>query len=227
MVEIAGTPIINTGGYGYGYNGMDGINAGGGNWIWAFLLFALLGRGFNYGDNGGTNPVYAAQQFSQLDNGIRSIQNGLCDTTFELSNNVKDSMYNTAMSINGINTNLGNAICSQTYELSNQIRNIGERLDSCCCTTQRAIDGVNFNNEKNANAIIQAGNTNTQRIIDWLSNKELSDKNQKIFEMSQKAQTAEIIAAQKPQAPIPAYLQPNPYASYFGGFGSYGNCCNF
>lgn len=208
LTEIGGgTPVIQTGG---GYDMM------GGNWIWAFLLFALLGRGgFGYGNDNGTNPVYSAQQFGQLDNGVRAIQNGLCNSTYELSNNIKDSMYNTAMSIHGVNTNIGNAICSQTYELTNQIRNIGDKIDHGYCGIQRGIDSINFSGERNTNAIIQAGNANTQRILDYLQCKELSDKNEKIFEMSQKAQTLEIIAAQKPQAPVPAYLQPNPYAPYF------------
>lgn len=228
MVDIGGTPVIQTGG-GYGYDGM------GGNWIWAFLLFALLGRnGFGYGDNRGDagieRSIYNSQNFGQLDNGIRAIQTGLSDLGFSLNNSIKDGFYSNAMGIQNVNTNLGNAICSQTYELNNQIRNLGERLSDCCCTTQRAIDGVNFNNERNANAIIQSQERGTQRILDWLNTKELSDRDQKIFEMSQKAQTLEIIAAQKPQAPVPAYIQPSPYEAYYPnayGYGrNFGHGCN-
>lgn len=223
MVDIGGTPVIQTGGYGY-----DGM---GGNWIWAFLLFALLGRGGfgGVGTDAGLvtsaveKSVFNAQQFGQLDNGIRAIQNGLCDSTFALNNSIKDGFYSNAAAVQNVNSVLGNAICTQTYELTNQIRNISDRISDCCCTTQRAIDGVNFNIERNSNAIIQSNERNTDRILDWLRTKELSDKNQTIFEMSQKAQTAEIIAAQKPVAPVPAYLQPNPYASYYGGYGCYSN----
>lgn len=228
MVDVGTTPVIQTGN-GYGCDGM------GGNWIWAFLLFALLGRnGFGYGDNGREagieRSIYNSQNFTQLDNGVRSIQNGLCDLTFSLNNSIKDGFYSNAMGIQGVNTNLGNAICNQTYELNNQIRNLGERLSDCCCTTQRAIDGVNFNNERNTNAIIQSQERGNQRIIDWLNAEKLSNRDQKIFEMSQREQTREIIAAQKPQAPVPAYIQPSPFEVYYPsayGYGrNFGGGCN-
>lgn len=209
LTDVGGnTPIIQTGG-----NGMDSF---GGNWIWAFLIFALLGNNGGFGNNNNqVNPIYQSQQFTQLDGGIRAIQNGLCDTTYTLTNGLKDGFYNNAMNMQHINTNLGNAICNQTYELSNRMNAISSQIASCCCDTQRSVDSVNLNMERQTNAIIQSQNHGTQRILDWLSNKELSDKNQQIFEMSQKAQTLEIIAAQKPIAPIPAYIQPNPYATYY------------
>lgn len=212
MIEIGGTPIINAGGYGGYAGGFDG--GMGGNWIWAFLLFALLGNGGFGGNNTLDKSIFTSQNFNQIDNGIRALQNGLCDSVYAVNNSVKDGFYSTGMNIQGINQNLGNAICTQTYELANLVRNVGDKVSNCCCTVERAIDSVKFESEKNANAIIQSGDRNTQRILDWLSNKELSDKNQKIFEMSQDAQTAKIIAAQKPVAPVPAYLQPNPYAPF-------------
>lgn len=219
LTDVGGTPVVQTtGGYGDGF---------GGSWIWAFLIFALLGnRGFGYGNQGFynmSNPVYEAQQYSQLDNGIRAVQNGICDSTFALNNSIKDGFYSTARAVDGVNTNLGNALCSTTYELAGKIDANRFASQQCCCDIQRAIDGVNFNSERNTSAIIQNATANTQRILDYLNCKELADKNQQIFEMSQKAQTAEIIASMKPVAPVPAYLQPSPYASY--GFSSCG-CSN-
>lgn len=219
--EIGGTlPVVQTSG-GYG-------DAFGGSWVWAFLLFALLGNGgFNgYGRNGVAavdSAVYASQQFNQLDNGIRALGNGICSSTYDLNNSIKDGFYSTAMGIQGVNTNLGNALCTTTYELAGKINDVGTQMQSCCCQIERGLDGVNFNGERNTNAIIQNATANTQRILDYLSAKELADKNQQIFDMSQKAQTAEIIAAMKPVAPIPAYLQPNPYATY-PNCGGYGYC---
>ena len=173
MIEIGGTPIINTGGcggyYGHGY-GYDGMGAGGGNWIWAFLVFALLGRNGFGGDNNVDKSIFTSQNFNQLDNGIRAVQNGICDSVYAVNNAVKDGFYSTGMNIQGVNQNLGNAICTQTYELANLVRNVGDKVSSCCCSMERAIDGVNFNAERNANAVIQSGDRNTQRILDWLSN---------------------------------------------------------
>lgn len=212
LTDVGGTPVVQTtGGYGDGF--------GGGSWIWAFLIFALLGnRGFGYGgeyaNNGVKDAVYESHQYSQLDNGIRATQNGIADATFALNNSVKDGFYATARAIDGVNTNLGNSLCSTTYELAGKIDANRFASQQCCCEIQRAIDGVNFNSERNTNAVIQNATANTQRILDYLNCKELADKNQQIFEMSQKAQTAEIIASMKPVAPVPAYIQPSPYASY-------------
>ena len=221
LTDVGATPVIQTSA---GYDGMFGNS-----WLGILLVIALLGGGGfgfgGYGRNGVAavdSAVFASQQFNQLDNGIRGIQNGICSSTYDLNNSIKDGFYSTAMGIQGVNTNLGNALCTTTYELAGKINDVANQMQSCCCKIERGIDGVNFNAERNASAIIQNATANTQRILDYLSAKELADKNQQIFDMSQKAQTAEIIAAMKPVAPIPAYIQPNPYASY----SSYGCGCN-
>lgn len=237
MIEIGGNPIIHTGGgYGYGY---DGMGFGGGNSIWAFLLFALLNRGgFGCGDNGAVGverSVYNSQNFNQLDNGIRAVQNGICDSVYAVNNAVKDGFYSTGMNLQGINQNLGNALCTTTYELNNQIRNVGDKVTSCCCTmeraidgVERAIDGVNFNGERNTNAVIQAVDRNGDKILAWLNDDRRAKQDKEINSLNQEIQTQRIIAAQKPVAPVPAYLQPNPYAPYQGNYGyGYGyGCCN-
>ena len=226
LTDVGGTPVIQTG---YG-NGCDGF--GGGNWVWAFLLFALLGGGGFWGrrdhDHTGAgvaaidSAIYGSQQFNQLDNGIRALGNGICSSTYDLNNSIKDGFYSTTRAVDGVNTNLGNALCTTTYELANRINGVGTQLQQCCCDLKQGQMETNFLNERNTNAVIQNATANTQRILDYLSSKELADKNQQIFDMSQRAQTAEIIAAMKPVAPIPAYLQPNPYATY-----NYSNCgCN-
>lgn len=215
------TPITVTGGYpcgGYGYG--DGCGMGG-NWIWAFLLFALLGNGFNrfgngYGDGWGDAAVWKAQEFGQLENGVRATNNGICDSTFALNNSIKDGNFNILRGIDGVNQNLGNAICQSTYELNNSIRNVGFDLQQCCCGIQRGIDSVNFNGERNANAIIQSGNANTQKILDALCASEKNALTRELDETKRMLMEQRIIASQKPVAPIPAYTVPNPYQSYYG-----------
>lgn len=217
MIDVGGTPVIQT-----GYDGGMG-----GNWIWAFLLFALLGRnGFGCGDNGTAGierSIFSSQNFGQLDNGIRAVQNGICDSVYAVNNAVKDGFYSTSLNIQGLNQNLGNALCSTTYELADQIRNVGDKVSSCCCTMERAIDGVNFNAERNANAVIQAVDRNGDKILAWLNDDRRAKQDKEIASLTQEIQTQRIIAAQKPVAPVPAYLQPNPYASYYG-YGAYGTC---
>lgn len=204
-------PPMGMGGYGGGFGY-------GGDW-WAIILLAVLFGGFGggYGGFGGGNgalgmgAIYGAQQFSQLDNGIRSVQNGICDSTFALNN-----------SINAVNTNLGNALCTTTYELASKIDNNRFASQQCCCETQRAIDGVKFGNAQNTcdiiNAIHAEGEATraqlTQNTIQTLRDK-LNDKDRDIqtrdFQLSQLSQNSFIINNLKQPTPVPAYVVANPY----------------
>ncbi len=129
QITEGGTPLtISNGGCGYGYDGM----MGGGNWIWAFLLFALLGFGGNgFGRGRDNDDIWKAQEFGQLENAVRATNSGICDSTFALNNSIKDGNYSTLRAIDGVNQNLGNAICSSTYELNNSIKNVGFDLQQC------------------------------------------------------------------------------------------------
>lgn len=214
-------------GYGGGYGGF------GGELIWVILLAALFG-GFGGGFGGfgggggalGLGAVYGAQQFSQLDNGIRAVQNGICDSTFALNNSIKDGFYS-------VNSNISSALCNTTYELASKIDANRFAAQQCCCETQRAIDGVNFNNSKNTCDIINAihceGNATrdliTQNKIETLQAK-LADKDRDIlardFQLSQLSQNSYLVNALTPPRAIPAYMVPNPNCCYnpCGGCGS-------
>ena len=205
----------NCGGYGgFGMGGWEGLIA-------LIVLAGLFGNGgwgggFGGGGNG-IGAIYGAQQFTQLDNGIRSVQNGICDSTFALNNSVKDGFYS-------VNSNISSALCNTTYELAGKIDANRFAAQQCCCETQRAIDGVNYNNSKNTcdiiNAIHYEGNATrdliTQNKIEMLQAK-LADKDRDIqtrdFQLSQLAQNSYLVKTLNP-TPIPAYTVANPNCCY-------------
>lgn len=109
----------------------------------------------------------------------------------------------------------------------------------CCCQTQRAIDGVNFNLAKgfcdlgnvvnmSTRDIIDNANNNTRAILDFLTTDKintLTAENQSLkLAASQSAQNAFITANQEAQTaellrrlspiPTPAYVVPNPNCCY-------------
>lgn len=109
---------------GYGYNNCGNNGMFGNDGWWAILLFAMIfgwgGNGFggwggnNAGLQGALTRADLCQDtnFAQLENGVRGISQGICDSTFALNN-----------SINGVNTNMlqgfagvDNAICSLGYQ---------------------------------------------------------------------------------------------------------------
>lgn len=249
-------------------SGYDGDGAWGNNgawWIIIFLIFAMMGWGRNgFGGNNNGNDGYncynacctpATQQgmtdafnFNQLDNGIRGIQNGLCDGFYAINSSIAglgSSLLQcccetkTAIMQNGyetrdtINTN-SNAInanlCNGFNGVNQGINNLGYKLQDCCCDIERNIDGVNYNMAKNTSEVIQAQNNNTQKIIDHLTQNEINSLRTELqsaqLQLSQLSQTSNIVNQIKP-CPIPAYLTCSPYTSYNipFGFGNYNNCC--
>ena len=179
----------------------------GGNGVWAIFLFFLLawgGNGFGFGNRGGMSyDVPATKDFvsnefnnQSIINKLNGLENGMCDGFYFLYNSGKDNAYATQ---NGI-TNLG-------YEMQN-----------CCCTTNRNIDAMRYENAKNTCDIINAGNTNTQRIVDTINSYVMEQKDTKIAEQGQLLSEQRIIntinSTLQPPRPIPAYQVANPYCGY-------------
>lgn len=206
-----------------GMGGMFGGN--GGDWT-VFLLFALIfgwgggGNGFGFGNRGATGAVaensYITNEFnySNLSNGIRAIQNGLCDSTYAL---------NTAITGQGEATR--GAVTSSAFETQKGFYDLSAQLASCCCANERATDRMVYEGAKNTceiitNAnlntrdLIEAGNANTQRIVDMMTQNTIQqlrdEKTNLALQISQANQTQAIVNQLKP-CPMPAYITANPY----------------
>lgn len=234
-----------------GNNGGFGGNFGEG--LWAVIILAILfGRGgfggfggFGGGsgccDGGGMSGVSAGFAWQGIDNGIRGIQQGLCDGFYAV---------NTGM-LNGFH-GVDNAICSLGYQTQSGFNALGHQLSDCCCTTQRAIDGVNYNMAKgfcdlgnvvsmSTRDIVENNNANYRDLKDFLVNEKLAAKDARIAALEGQlgraeqsgviraaidASTAEIIRRTGNECPIPAYVVPNPNCCYGNplgvGYAGYG-----
>jgi hypothetical protein len=208
-------------------NGLFGGNDG---WLGILLLIALLGGGLGWGGGFGGFGGGAGLQgmatradinegfaLNNITSGITAIQQGICDATYAINNGLRDLGMNMMQGFNGVDR----AVCD-----------IGYAIKDCCCTTQRAIDGVNYNMATQTNALQTAMCTNTRDIIDsqqagtraildFLTQDKISTltaENQALkFQASQTAQNAFIAANQDAQTatllrrlgadcPTPAYL---------------------
>lgn len=192
---------------------------GGGMWggdgaIWAILLLALLGgRGFGgFGGYGGSGSEVLGYELGKVATQA-DIASGFNNSA--VLSNLNDLQLGQAgiqqtlcQGFNGVNT----AILTSSNATQRQIAD-------CCCTTQRLI-------ERTSCDIIQAGNHNTQRIIDFLTGEKISSLQaqnaQLTAQLSQNSQTATLLNAIN-RTPVPAYQVPNPYTGC--GFG-YNNCNN-
>ena len=222
----------------------------GGDWLAYILLFALFGGGIGgfggfggggilpwllFGNNGfgGSSCATQADIASGFNNsavlsGINGIDSALCQ------------------GFNGVNTTVlqgFNGVERGFCDLSHQ-------LSDCCCTTQRAIDGVNYNLatqscetrntiQNTTRDIIDNANANSRAILDFLTQDKiatLTAENQSLkFAASQSAQNAFITANQEAQTaelirrlgrdcPVPAYVVPNPNCCYNANV-TFGNGC--
>lgn len=236
-------------------------NGGFGEWIWIIVLFALFGfggNGFGFGNRGGNNggncgcndgcatPKDVAYNFdfNQLDNGVRAVQNGICDSTFALNNSINNGFFGVQSALcNGFHTNevsMNNGFNG----VQSALCNLGYNLQSCCCETQRSIDGVNFNMAKgfcdlqnsanqNTQQLLINQNQNTQRIVDMFTQDKIDSLNRELqsaqLTLAQQQQTTAIVSALSPKDPVPAYLTTSPYQSIINptGFTMGSGCgCN-
>ena len=212
---------------GYMMGQSEGNNGGfggmGDGWL-GLILFAMIfgwgrgGFGGGFGGGGG-DPVASGFALNGLENGIRGIQQGLCDGFYAV---------NTGL-LTGFN-------------------GIQSQLAQCCCETQRGIDGVKYematglcglNNTINgvARDLMENQNAGVRSILDFLTQDKiatLTAENQALkFQASQSAQNAYITASQEAQTaelirriapmPVPSYAVPAPYP-YCGSGYSTGGC---
>ena len=128
-----------------------------------------------------------------------------------------------ALSLQGLQNNINQGFNGLNVQLLTGINNLDSKIASCCCETQRSLDGINFNMQKNTCDIIQAFNGGIQRLVDMDTQRQLAEKDRKIEALERllekKDQTAEIIGAIRPVAQ-PAYLTCSPYETLLGN-----RCC--
>lgn len=208
-------------GYALGADSRDGNDGWGGQWIWAFLIIALIFGGGNlWGRGNGTQEALTRADicdgfnFQNLENGVRGIQNGLCDGFYA---------QNTTM-LQGF-SGLGSQIAENRFA-----------SQQCCCETNRNIDAVraeNYRNTCDITTAIHAEGEATRALINANTMQDLRDKladkdrdlQSRDFQLSQISQTASIVNQVRP-CPTPAYITCNPWGNTYG-YGGFGGCgCN-
>ena len=123
----------------------DGWGGGGAWWIIILFLFVFMGGGFwgnrqtdfgQYATAASQQEILFGQQFGQLNDRLTNIGNGICNLGYEMQGSIGQLGKEVALAQNGTNMTV--------MQTGNDIQ---RQLAECCCTTQRAIDGVNANLE--------------------------------------------------------------------------------
>ena len=221
----------------------------GNDWVWVIILL-LFGWGRNgfgggYGNGGGVGENYVlATDFATIERKLDAVNNGICDSTFALNNNINANFRN-----------VDNAICTLGYQALQNTNAIQSQLADCCCGIKGEIKDVAYGNERNSWNIskqisdcccdlekmnmqnrfdAQAYNCNTlqaidkvgDRIIDYLANEKtqaLRDENFALRLAASQAQQNEALLNKLSPCPSPAYVVPNPNCCYNANV-TYSNC---
>lgn len=249
-------------------NNNDGFGGNSAWWIVIIIiLFGGWGRnGFGgYGGFGGNGSngtsVYEGyvlnNDFSQLSRQIAdstamterkldNVNNGLCSLGYQelqnitgVNNNISNGVYNLTNAITTSGYETRNAITQDTIANMQNTNTLNASIKDCCCTTQRAIDGINYNIQGVNNAIAMQTNAiqnsmclntrdiidnqsaGTKAILDAITANRIEDKNNQIAMLQTQLNNAELRASQENQTreivntirpcPIPSYPTCNPW----------------
>lgn len=228
-----------------GMNGNGGFGGMGGMFflIVIVVLVLLVGGGGLWGGNrnnggdyamaaalaSGANGAFTRNEVGngfatqEINNGIRGIQNGLCDGFYA---------QNTTM-LQGFN-GLGRDVLENRFALGAAIAENRFAVQNCCCETNRNIDAVRYEAAQNTCAITTNATANTQKILDKLcvmesnaKDAQIADLREKLavanLQVSQQVQSTNLIGALRP-FPQPAYITCSPYQSATHSYNGYGGC---
>ena len=214
-----------SGGSNGGFGGMFGEG------LWAIIILAMLGFGGGYGFGGGFGggvglngaltraELYDGFAIQNIDSAVRNVQNGIADSTYALTGAITGGFHG-----------VDRAVCDLSHQISD-----------CCCNTQRAIDGVNYNMatqfcslgntiQSTARDVIDNQNANYRGIMDFLVQEKLSSKDAEIAQLQNQvsqanqnavigaridAAVAELLRRTGNDCPTAAYLVQPPTAVNF------------
>lgn len=140
---------------------------GDGSFMWIFALLILAGGGGGF--------------FGNRFNGQPVTESDLCNANS--FNELKGSVGRLSDQVGGAYTGLQNGICNLGYEMATQFNSLERQLADCCCTTQRAIDSVNFNLANSTAAINANTSAGIQKILDKMCADESARQAQRIQQL--------------------------------------------
>lgn len=144
-------------------------------WIFALLILMFGGNGGFFGNNRGNAVTEAdlcnANSFNELKGSVGRLNDQLTNTY----------------------TGLQNGLCNLGYSNLENFNATQRQIADCCCTTQRAIDGTNYN-IANAEASINANTTaQTQKVLDALCQNKIETLQNKVNSLELQSALAGVV----------------------------------
>jgi hypothetical protein len=155
-----------------GNNDCNGVG-GGAWWIIVLFLFAFMGNGL-WGNRSGMADALTqadlqrAIDLNSIQEGQRDIEARVQEVGAENATTVKDAAYNNLSEIRDVQAAMAAGFANQ---------------QTCCCETQRAIDGVNYNGATNTAAINANTTAQVQKVLDAISQNRMAEMQSQINQL--------------------------------------------
>ena len=168
---------------------LAGNNDGfGSNGLWLFAILALMGGGFGgWGNNRfGYEPQYATQDFVQNGFNFNDLQDQNRDILNAITSGTAQSVAATNQSFHDITATLSDKYTELQRDVAGLAvgqANLLAKENECCCSTLRAIDGVNYNSAMNTAAINANTTAQTQKILDAITGNRMADMQSEIDQL--------------------------------------------
>lgn len=194
-----------------------------GGGMWGGGMFGGMGGWANGGMMAAANgaltraDICSEFNFNGLENSVRATWQGLCDGFYAMNTTMLQGFNGVTSAVNGLGTTVMQGFsqaelsrCNQQAALMQQLYQMGYNQQDCCCQTQRAIEGVNYNLatqscdtrntiQNSTRDIIESQNSGFRAILDKMCQQELAAKDAKIAEQNQRIFGLELNASQANQ----------------------------
>lgn len=241
-----------------GNNCNDGFGGNGAWWIILFFIFAWGWGGFGggFGGNGGGINSPAGQgaltrgdlcmdmNFQEVKREVQNANDAVNLGFSNLNSTICNQQYDTARMINGLESTVQGGFNATNVAMLQGQNALAAQAADCCCKTQTAIQGVNYNISQQTNAIenavqgvnynlatqscdtrntiqnstrdlIDNQNANARAILDKLTSQEIEAKNAQITALNQQLFSAQLAASQSAQNQyLVNQLKPCPVPAY-------------
>ena len=189
-----------------------------GLWLFALLiLFGMGGNGFWGGNQGNTNAIQEdvnrGFDNQNLQAQTRDVLAAVTAGTAQSVATTNQVYHDTISAFNDKYSELARDIASVQVGQANLLAN----QNSCCCSTQRAIDSVKFENAQNTALINATTTAQTQKILDALAQNKIDALQSRVNQLELQNAVAGVV---KYPTAMPYAYNSNPFCACGCGNGN-------
>lgn len=172
----------------------DGMGNGWGGMLFLFAILAMMNGGFGWGGNNGNTNAIQADVNRGFDNQNLQAQ------TRDILTAVNAGTAQTVATANQVYHDVVGYVGDKYSELQRDVAalavgqaNMLANQNSCCCSLQRAIDGVNYNTAMQTASINENTTAQIQKVLDAITGNRMADMQNRINQLELQNQLGNVV----------------------------------